>query len=303
MTNSKPQVRQDLTRNYSTAVIQSETRLASPVLSKGIARDRLIVAQYNLSPNDVDFPPISMHLITLNLGQACTLFRKKNGQTQQTSMIKGGMTLTPAELPRKWRWPHDVEVLTIALSLDLFARVIEQEEINLNSLELIERFGNFDRILQYFSLSLLEEIKRPGLADSLYLESLINLLIIHLLRHHSACDPNINRVSERPSTSRIQQAIDYIRDCLTQKITVADLAAIVNLSPYHFSRVFQQEVGLTPHQYLIRYRVEEAKRILSGKKQAIAEVAQQVGFADQSHLTRHFKQVVGVTPKQFIAKM
>lgn len=62
-------------------------------------------------------------------------------------------------------------------------------------------------------------------------------------------------------------------------------------------------MGLAPHQYLIRHRVEEAKRLLSEKKMAIAEVARQVGFADQSHLTRHFKQVVGVMPKQFIAQL
>lgn len=303
MADSETQSGQDLTRNYSTAVIQSETRLPSPILSKGIARDRLIVAQYKFSANEVDFPPLPMHLITLNLGQLCTLFRKKNGQTERTSMRKGGMTLTTAELPRQWRWPREVEVLTIALSSDLFSQVIEREEININSLELIDQFGTFDQKIQYLCLSILAEIKCPGIADDIYLESLTNLLIIHLIRNYSAVTSNGSQVLGRLPNSRMQEVIDYIRDRLSEKITVADLADVVNLSSYHFSRVFQQEIGLTPHQYIIRYRVEEAKRLLSAKKLEIAEVAQQVGFADQSHLTRHFKQVVGVTPKQFIAKM
>ena len=127
------------------------------------------------------------------------------------SMMKGGMTLTTAERPRQWRWYRDVEVLTIALSLDLFARVIEREEINLNSSELIDQFGTFDRNLQYLGLSLLEEIKVPGIADDLYLESLTNLLIIHLLREYSAWVPTSDRGSERITASRMQQVIDYIR--------------------------------------------------------------------------------------------
>lgn len=72
------------------------------------------------------------------------------------------------------------------------------------------------------------------------------------------------------------------------------------MSPNYFSRLFKETTGITPHQYVIRCRVEEAQDLLRQGKLSIAEIATQVGFVDQSHLNRHFKRLVGVTPKTFL---
>ena len=101
-----------------------------------------------------------------------------------------------------------------------------------------------------------------------------------------------------------REAVQRLRRILEQRhgerITLHDLGDALNLSPFQALRLFQRHCGITPHQYLVRYRVEKASRMLLDGE-AIAEVAAQVGFTDQSHMTRHFKKVLGVTPSQYRA--
>lgn len=96
---------------------------------------------------------------------------------------------------------------------------------------------------------------------------------------------------------KLHQATEYINDSLDQDLNLADLAAIVQMSPFHFARLFKQSTGLAPHQFVIRCRVERAKELLMRGEMAIADIAAEVGFANQSHLNRHFKRIVGFTPK------
>ncbi|MBW4579468.1 MAG: AraC family transcriptional regulator [Tildeniella nuda ZEHNDER 1965/U140] len=87
---------------------------------------------------------------------------------------------------------------------------------------------------------------------------------------------------------------------LHQNLKLSDLSAIAQLSPYHFLRLFKQQMKVTPHQYILRCRVEQAKHLLQHSQLSLAEIAVRVGFCDQSHLTRSFKHIFGVTPNQFL---
>ena len=85
---------------------------------------------------------------------------------------------------------------------------------------------------------------------------------------------------------------------MSQPITLAALANIVHLSPYHFARIFKQTTGQSPYQCVIMRRVERARQLLLTAELTIAEIASIVSFADQSHLTTHFRRQFGVTPAQ-----
>ena len=92
----------------------------------------------------------------------------------------------------------------------------------------------------------------------------------------------------------------FIQENYSRELSLQDMADAVHLSPFHLARVFKQALGVSPHQYLIQVRVNSARALLaagSGER-SLAEVADAVGFADQSHLTRHFKRLLGVTPGQ-----
>ena len=101
------------------------------------------------------------------------------------------------------------------------------------------------------------------------------------------------------SQQELSQVVDYINNNLDKKITLAQLAAVVQLSEFHFGRLFRQTTGIAPHKYHLQCRVERAKQLLL-QGMAIAQVAQTVGFSSQGHLNYHFKRQVGATPKQFL---
>lgn len=279
--------------------VSSETVFTSSILSYQQAEGLGITfKQYHLAPNDAQFSPLPMHLITWNVGKQGDLIRVKDGFTQRTLMKKGGATLTPARQPRHWCWNHNTDVLLLQLQPQLISQIASASEIDISHIELVNRFGFYDPKMEFIGKSLLAEMKSNGLAGQLYVESLVNLLVIHLLRHHSTFGRLLPQNTSQFSPSRLKQVLEYIHDNLGQNLSLANLANIANLSPSRFTRVFRQETGLSPHQYLIHTRIEQAKHLLrSGSDISIGNIAHQVGFADQSHFTRHFKRIVGVTPK------
>ena len=93
---------------------------------------------------------------------------------------------------------------------------------------------------------------------------------------------------------------DYISDRLDRELSLNELAAIAQLSPYHFSRAFKQSTGISPHQYVIQQRIERAKQLVLQGKMSLADIAIACGFSHQSHLNRHFKRITGVTPKNLL---
>lgn len=106
--------------------------------------------------------------------------------------------------------------------------------------------------------------------------------------------------------TRLQQVLDYIQTHLDsaeptlreRELSLAELAEVINVSSTYFASLFKQAMGISPHQYVIKQRVERAKVMLKKTDFAIADIALQVGFSSQSHLTQQFKRITGMTPKQ-----
>jgi RpiB/LacA/LacB family sugar-phosphate isomerase len=98
---------------------------------------------------------------------------------------------------------------------------------------------------------------------------------------------------------RLQRVFAYIRENLAREVSVAQLAKTVGMSQYYFSKLFKMSTGTTPHQYVMRQRVERAQELLGDQRIALAKVATQVGFETQSHFTSVFRHIVGITPKRY----
>jgi len=93
----------------------------------------------------------------------------------------------------------------------------------------------------------------------------------------------------------VQRARAYLEENYAENISLEQLAAIANLSPFHLLRSFRGQMSLPPHAYQMYIRITHAKRMLRMGLPSV-DTAIAVGFADQSHFTKHFKRIVGVPP-------
>jgi AraC-like DNA-binding protein len=101
----------------------------------------------------------------------------------------------------------------------------------------------------------------------------------------------------------ITPVCDYIEAHLDDRLTLAELAGVACLSPYHFSRSFKQTVGLGTQRYVVQRRLERAKTLMRRSNQPLAMIAQEAGFTDHSHLTAIFRRETGSTPGRYRAAL
>jgi AraC family transcriptional regulator len=135
-----------------------------------------------------------------------------------------------------------------------------------------------------------------GTQDQLYGETLGLTAVIELLRILKIAPKTV--ASRKGGLSLAQQTIlrDYVEDYLHTDISLSDLAAVVNLTRFHFARAFAVTFGEPPHRYVSRRRIEYAKQLLRDTDLGMSEIASKVGLKNSTMLARHVRKFVGVTP-------
>ncbi|WP_342731527.1 AraC family transcriptional regulator [Bradyrhizobium sp. B117] len=98
---------------------------------------------------------------------------------------------------------------------------------------------------------------------------------------------------------RLKRVTQYIDDNLDAKVTLQHLAAVAGLSRMHFAAQFRAAVGMRPHDYLLKRRIERAQELLQRADVSLVDIALTVGFQTQAHFTTVFKRFVGDTPYQW----
>ena len=98
---------------------------------------------------------------------------------------------------------------------------------------------------------------------------------------------------------RVRRVTEYIEQNLEKELRLAELAALVYMSPYHFARLFKCSTGVPPHQFVVRRRIARASAFLAAPELSITQIARLVGFRTPSHFTTVFRRVQGVTPKGY----
>lgn len=257
---------------------------------------------------EIAIPPLPSHVVVASLSRRpVDLLQRLNGKLYESRCHQGKITIVPARTTVEVEYRERVESDVLNLHLgDAYLREVAQSvEVDSDDLEIMLRVGTPAPQIEHIGLSLLAEIEADGLVGSrIYAESLANALAISLIRDHSSLGRKAIRKTAVEhggglSKRALKAAIDYVGDNLKKDLTLAEIAGAVHMSPYHFSRLFKESTGSTPHQYVIERRVRRAKELLGSTALPIAEIAFLCGFAHQSHLNRHFKRLLGVSPKAF----
>lgn len=211
----------------------------------------------------------------------------------------GDIAIIPADISHRCNWNTSVQFMVLAIEPVLLKQV-GIDWVDSDRIELIPQFMTVqDTLIQGIFSTLKAELETGGFGGALLVDSLKTALVIHLLRNYCTTKPK-SSYSNGLSRTKLTLVTDYISAHLHKELTLTEIAAISQTSPYHFLRLFKQSMGVTPHQYILQSRIDRAKYLLRSSNLSIADIALRVGFCDQSHLTRCFKRILGLTPKQFL---
>jgi AraC family transcriptional regulator len=238
------------------------------------------------------------HIIEINLSPHAQVECRANGHLDRASISYGAMMLAPANGCYQIANLNEMESISISLDPN-FVACTAHEIWDADRVELILTMGTFDPLIYGIGISLKAEIESGAPTSSLYIDSLTNTLAAHLLRKYTSRTDPQTLLGDRVLQHNFTQVINYIEAYLEQQIELEQLAQIAGMSRFYFCRLFKESVGLTPHQFVIKRRIERAKQLLSSSKLSIAEIALACGFANQDHLTRYFKRWTSRTPGVF----
>ncbi len=234
--------------------------------------------------------------------------RYEDGPRATLVMREGELVLRPDVVaPYEVSWKGLSSIPTRALYLHLSRNLLSRTAEELAGYDparlfLARRERFQDPLLREIGFALWRELEQSAPAGKLYAQTAAQMLAVHLLHHYASPQVRIRRVSQALTQRQVQQVTDFVLADLRQDHSLQALAELVGFSPYHFARLFRQMTGVSPHQFVLRQRIQKAQRLLRETKAPLASVALESGFANQSHLTRTFKRFLGLTPKAYRQK-
>jgi AraC family transcriptional regulator len=275
---------------------------ARPQLPKATTRDRgwsgVTVDLHNPYFDCCEsYAALDHHLICYCPSGRSRLVQCRGGEVHEGVISASMSYLMPAGYDSKWEGDSGLSArLWIPVSL-VTAAAEQVGALSPSKVEIRNVFQVRDPMVERLALTLLSEMNlQPHPAQALIADAISTALAVHILRRYNAFEAD--KLFREPSLSRqkLAQLTAYVEENLDRTISLAELAAVADVSRFHFTRVFKQSTGTTAISFVERCRIERAQTLIAETDLPLVEIALAAGFADQSHFTRRFHRHVGCTP-------
>jgi AraC family transcriptional regulator len=252
------------------------------------------------------FEPIDLsadgeHVIgTVTSDNSALVERAWSSQTEKYYLQRLDTIIAPMGPCGNWRAEHVFQAITVHVNHDLIVELALEAGFPAH-FELSFHGPLRDPLLAACLLELRDEVAAGFPAGALYGDSIATAIGAHVLSRYCTITRTLTHRGKF-GTRTLATVIEYLKNNLQDDISLAELAALAHMSPHHFLRMFKASTGLTPHQYLINYRISVGKRLLSSHDLTIKQIAKMVGFCDAGHFSRHFKRLAGISPGSYASR-
>ncbi|MEU6772567.1 helix-turn-helix domain-containing protein [Streptomyces sp. NPDC046759] len=259
--------------------------------SSGLGWDRLYLSMQEEQPYRAAFDPAPTHLVILHLSGPVTVRRGRGSDQRSRTIPAGGLFLQPAGRSLAVELGGRLDTIHAYLTDAALRDANDGRPV-----ELSEALGTSDPLTEQLMLALESTLRSWEPSARTYTDHLTGMLAAQLVRRHgaraTASPPDRSGLSDR----QLAAVRELMEQRLDEPLPITDLAGAASLSPSQFTRRFRASTGQSPHQFLLRLRLEAACRLLRTGSTPIADVAVTCGFSHQEHLTRVMRARLGTTP-------
>ncbi len=258
-----------------------------------------MISKINLStPLEFTIPPGSDYLLVARMSNRSEV-RFDIGSGSKSGEVRFGHVLLHSTLDRSCWWlgrPEQTIILSVPVQMLQHAWENDTGEPWPGMMRM-HSFRQDPLVIQLLA-ALAGELDRTGPVNRPYTNTLVFQLSTHLVRRYSdSVDLSIRQSGMQPS--RLKKVVEFVMENLEQELGLAEMAQVAEISPYYFCREFKKTMSITPHQYVVKQRIDRAKALLQNSSMSITEIGAQLQFPTPSHFTATFRKMVGVTPSAF----
>jgi AraC family transcriptional regulator len=235
----------------------------------------------------------SQHMIGIVLSPPVPTEHRIEGKSLQHDSGPGCLCICPAGAQHFTSFGGPVSGIVLQISPECFT--LAKADLAVHDATLVERMGGRDPVLTRIARILDAEVAAGHPNGMLFWSNVTDELLGHLAEHHVSVAPARGR--GKIGSSALKRLDNYIRDNLAGPLDLDSLAAVVGCNRFHFAHRFRAAVGVSPHRYVVRRRLQRACALLRAGVGSPAEIAAATGFSDQSHLSSWVRRIYRTTPK------
>lgn len=249
-------------------------------------------------PGLVEFRGSSRVVVSLHVGPSVAVDCQRGGERHRGTTIHGDLEIIPPNLGGFWELKSCDTALLIGIKFGVLKSVIEESGGDPLHFEVRNRFQARDPQIEHIGWALKAEMESGYPYGRAFMDALATALAAAIVRSHSSLARFSRPLRAALPGRKLKAVLGFIEDNLSRDLGLREIADVAGLSVSHFKVMFRKSLGMPPHQYLVRRRVERAATQLRNGNMPIGEVALDNGFCHQSHLAVHTRRLLGLTPQE-----